>query len=116
MVTSTGFLAAMAGVVNCKAYRTSHFCCFHLLCKLKLHNCLPEGYGKAFDAYMTRYLAVERDNAQMWQQHNIGVSLSLRDITDFILPLVRSKDLTCVAFGQWALCLYYFNNIDIYGE
>eukprot|EP01065_Artemidia_motanka_P034963 TRINITY_DN42940_c0_g1_i1.p1 TRINITY_DN42940_c0_g1~~TRINITY_DN42940_c0_g1_i1.p1 ORF type:complete len:603 (+),score=106.65 TRINITY_DN42940_c0_g1_i1:62-1870(+) len=107
------FFPSLAAVLSQPALHRSHFSCLHVLTTLKLHGCFPDEpeFKESFRAYLVQYLdAYDTDK----DHRDIGVALCLRDVADFFVPLLRSKDLDCIAFGKWAITVFYCNRTDIY--
>eukprot|EP01060_Flectonema_neradi_P008043 TRINITY_DN15740_c0_g1_i1.p1 TRINITY_DN15740_c0_g1~~TRINITY_DN15740_c0_g1_i1.p1 ORF type:complete len:519 (+),score=63.46 TRINITY_DN15740_c0_g1_i1:76-1632(+) len=110
LTRNRSFFVAIAGVLSNDAYRRSHICCLHILTTLKVHGSLPEPFDRRFSSYLRDYL--QKNDNRREVPHN--VALSLRDVAEFFLPLVFSSNLDCIAFGKWAVSVFYFNTIDIY--
>lgn len=125
------FFPCIAAVLSQRAYRRSHFSCLHVLTTLRANGVAPvivpgdDESGPSFGKYLRGYLdaqdprsraagAVPAAADQLQATENIGVALSLRDVADFFVPLLRSRDLDCVAFGYWAMTVFYWNATDIY--
>eukprot|EP01062_Namystynia_karyoxenos_P066317 TRINITY_DN60284_c0_g1_i1.p1 TRINITY_DN60284_c0_g1~~TRINITY_DN60284_c0_g1_i1.p1 ORF type:complete len:633 (+),score=177.02 TRINITY_DN60284_c0_g1_i1:114-2012(+) len=114
------FFPGLAAVLSRRSFRRSHFSCLHLLTTQKLHGKFPKDpeASASFSRFLEQYLGDcdHRDQAGNGVcNQDAGVALSIRDVADFFLPLLRAKDLDCVAFGKWAMTVFYWNTTDIYG-
>lgn len=115
------FYPCLAAVLSQKQLQRSHFSCLHVLTTLISHGIEPNGApaNSSFTKYMASYLASAEsrrsgEHGELQHVQDVGVALSLRDVADFFLPLLRSKSIDCVTFGKWAMTIFYWNSTDIY--
>ena len=50
----------------------------------------------------------EKDRREHLMLSDMGVSIYERDLVDFVLPLILSKNLACVTLGSFIWSLFYF--------
>eukprot|EP01012_Entosiphon_sulcatum_P053122 TRINITY_DN7306_c0_g1_i2.p2 TRINITY_DN7306_c0_g1~~TRINITY_DN7306_c0_g1_i2.p2 ORF type:complete len:217 (-),score=38.43 TRINITY_DN7306_c0_g1_i2:47-697(-) len=97
------FVPGLQAILDNSLCSRTHFTCLHLLATLRHFDQLPQRGIEVLHRHLPRF--VEGVNPE--DASELGVLLSLRDLVDFFLPLIRSRKLECVAFGAWSLQLYY---------
>jgi hypothetical protein len=107
MASNKHFFPALFSILEDKEYARTHFTCLHLISTLHHYDYLPESMAESFKTHLQNYIDAKESICDVTPT-DVGVLLSLRDVADFFVPLLRSRKLECVNFGQWCMKLFYF--------
>jgi len=105
ILAEQGLLAKVVCTLRQPTHWESHFSCFNLVSMIHNQGLLPSSLLQQYRPLLQLFCSAGGEEARARQKFNMRISL--RDVTDFFLPLVTSTRLDCVRFGVWCMNLMY---------
>ena len=90
MASNKHFFPALFSILEDKEYARTHFTCLHLISTLHHYDYLPESMAESFKTHLQNYIDAKESICDVTPT-DVGVLLSLRDVADFFVPLLRSR-------------------------